>query len=181
MTNNIQVRQVTLADKKYTATAHQVINAAFRSSDSWTTDSAIVGIDRITPDGIDQLIDQNGRPDVFLYAFDQETMIGCILIKPEANGGEGALLSMLAVSPSHQSQGIGGLLIRESLQYIRYNMTHIKQAIVHVFQCRPELLSWYTRLGFTDAGEMIPFPEKSILLVEEAPLVVLRYSIGRNK
>jgi ribosomal protein S18 acetylase RimI-like enzyme len=174
MTNDIQVRKVALEDKKHTPTAYQVINAAFRSPDSWTTDRAIVAVDRITPEGIDQLVENSGRSDVFLYAFDKETMIGCILIKPEVDG-EGAILSMLAVSPSHQSRGIGGLLIRESLQYIQHNMTHIKQAIVHVFQCRPELLIWYKGLGFIDAGELIPFPEKSILLVQEAPLVVLRY------
>lgn len=168
--NVIQVRPVTAGDNKHTTKVCQMINDAFRSSDSWTRDSHIVGVERITHDGVKELIDNNGKPDTIMYAFDNDEVIGCIVIR------EDGLLSMLSVSPAHQSRGIGGLLMREAIAYMK-NVLHKKMAIVHVFQCRPELLIWYQRIGFVDYGEVIPFPVKEILLVEEAPLVVLKMNL----
>lgn len=168
--DSIKVRPAQPDDKKYNLEAFKMINTAFRSSDSWTTDSAIVGIDRITLDGLSEMVENSGKGDVLMYAFDNETIAGCVVIKQDG------LLSMLAVCPSYQSQGVGGLLIRESIEYMKSTL-FMKLAMVHVFQCRPELLTWYQRIGFEDDGQVIPFPEKSILLVDEAPLVVLNYRI----
>lgn len=164
------VRPVQTEDKKYNAAALEMINVAFRSSDSWTTDRAIVGVPRITLEQLNEAVENSGKEDVLMYAFYNENVAGCILIK-----GDG-MLSMLAVSPSYQSQGVGGLLIQESILYMK-SVLRMKLAMVHVFQCRPELLAWYQRIGFKDDGQVIPFPYKSVLLVDEAPLVVLKYRI----
>lgn len=168
--NHILIRPVQITDKKYTSEACQMINAAFRSSESWTTDRAVVGIDRIDEKGVDALIEASGKGDVLLYAFDQEVIVGCILIKQDG------LLSMLAVSPKYQSRGIGGLLIRKTIEYMKTVLV-MKMAMVQVLISRPELLTWYQRIGFEDDGEVIPFPDKSILIVDEAPLAVLKYRI----
>lgn len=165
---NITVRPVIPEDhKNYASAAHEMIVEAFRSPEGWTSDGHIVGIDRITLEGVNELIDNSGKSGVFLFAFDKDVLVGCILIC------EDGLLSMLSVSLKYQSQGIGGLLIKESTEYMK-SVLLMKMAIVHVFQCRPELLTWYQRIGFKDNNEVIPFPVKDILLVDEAPLVVLR-------
>lgn len=166
----IQVRSVTVDDEKHTTEVCEMINEAFRSSESWTRDSHIVGAERISHDGVKELIDNNGKPDTFMLAFDSNKVVGCIVIR------EDGLLSMLSVSPKYQSRGIGGLLMRESIAHMK-NVLQKKMAIVHVFQSRPELLIWYQRLGFVDYGEVIPFPIKEILLVDEAPLVVLKMNL----
>lgn len=166
----INVRPVRPDDKKYNADVFKMINKAFRSSDSWTTDGAIVGVDRVGQDELNQMVENSGKEDVLMYAMDDETIAGCVLIK------QNGLLSMLAVCPSYQSQGVGGQLIRESIEYMK-SVLCMPLAQVYVFQCRPELLTWYQRIGFKNEGEIIPFPDKSILIVEEAPLVVLNYRI----
>jgi GNAT superfamily N-acetyltransferase len=168
--DHILIRPVQIRDKQYTPEACKMINAAFRSSESWTTDRAVVGIDRIDEKGVDEIIENSGKADVLLYALDGEAIVGCVLIKQDG------LLSMLAVSPRYQSRGIGGLLIKKTIEYMKTILV-MKMAMVHVFLCKPELLTWYQRIGFEDDGEVIPFPDKSVLIVDEAPLAVLKYRI----
>ncbi|KAI7886395.1 acyl-CoA N-acyltransferase [Mucor mucedo] len=163
----IVVRPVLCEDTRYNSKVWEMINAAYRSSESWTTDVKIVSIPRISLDELNETVLNSGKENVLMYAFDEENVAGCILIKKDGT------LSLLAVSPSYQSRGIGGLLIKESLDYMK-SVLCMKLAIIHVFQCRPELIAWYQRLGFEDDGEVMPFPFKNILLVDEAPLVVLK-------
>ncbi|RCI05813.1 hypothetical protein CU098_012647 [Rhizopus stolonifer] len=175
MIKEIYIRPVTLEDIQYNEVAFQMINAAYRSSESWTTDNHLVSIDRVQVEDIQNLIEKSGQPNVLLYAFDVNTVIGCILIQPEQNGE--ALLSLLAVSPTHQSRGIGKQLIEKAIGYVQTNMPNINQVLVHVFDCRKELVNWYIRLGFVDKRELIPFPYKEILLAKEAPLLILRMPV----
>lgn len=168
----IHVRPATLTDSEYNKIAYQMINAAFRSSDSWTTDSHLVSIDRISLKDVEELVEKNGSPNVLLYAFEQDKIIGCILIRPQDNGT--VLLSLLAVSPTHQSKGIGRMLINEAIKYTKTSVSGTKEVHIHVFQCRKELVDWYTRMGFLDEGILLPFPHKEILCVDEAPLSVLK-------
>ncbi|KAI8337395.1 acyl-CoA N-acyltransferase [Choanephora cucurbitarum] len=177
MLSTIHVQPATPADKKYINAAHRMINAAFRSSDSWTTDTHLVSIDRVSCQDVEELVEKSGNPDTLLYAFDRDTIIGCILISPRENNT--VLLSLLAVSPTHQSRGIGKMLIREAIEYTKSSIPDAKEVQVHVFQCRKELIDWYVRLGFLDEGILLPFPHKQILLVNEAPLSVLKFPISR--
>lgn len=173
---NIIVREVQPQDLKQNAQVCKMINEAFRSDDSWTNDRHCVGVDRIQLDQFTDMISKNGNPDIFLYAVDGEQIVGTVQIVPE-KGTTTALLSLVSVSPTHQSRGVGSLLMRECIRYMKENMKHMTEAYIYVLECRPELLSWYTRLGWQDNNEVIPFPDKSVLIVDEAPLRVLRYSL----
>lgn len=168
--SNIIVRPVQCEDTRHNVKTWEMINAAYRSSESWTTDVKIVSIPRISLDELNELVINSGKEDVLMYAFEKENVAGCVLIKKDGT------LSLLAVSPLYQSRGIGGLLIRESLQYMK-SVLCMKLAFIHVFQCRPELVEWYQRIGFENDGQVIPFPFKSVLLVDEAPLVILKYKL----
>ncbi|KAI9475515.1 MAG: acyl-CoA N-acyltransferase [Benjaminiella poitrasii] len=168
--SQIEVRLV--KDKRLTPVACQVINAAFRSDESWTNDKAVVGKDRVKEYQLNEFLDQ---PDsYFLYAFDKEEVVGVIWIHPSLDA---YMLSMLSVRPSHQSRGLGALLVNESIHFIQHELPKTRTTIaVYVFQYRIELLAWYRRMGFVD-DKVIPFPDKSVLTVDEAPLVIMKYSL----
>ncbi|CAO0797489.1 unnamed protein product [Mucor circinelloides] len=177
--SQITVRPVTSEQyEKIKRTVYDIINVAFKSDDSWTTDRAFVSIDRIPTAGEAEFDARCKEPNVLLCAFDeQDQIVGVIHIQVQ---GSEALLNCLGVSPSHQSRGVGSLLIRESVKHIQANMPTIKEAVVHVFVARPELTTWYVRMGFKDVGEVIPFPYGDILIVDEAPLVILRYDVRKS-
>ncbi|KAI8982008.1 hypothetical protein BDF20DRAFT_864504, partial [Mycotypha africana] len=139
-TSNVYVRPVTSKDHKYTAfIVDNVINAAYKSSESWTNTNDLVWTDRITLEAANKLIQDHGKPDILLYAIEresksspsscgkedvaeEETVIGTlIIVLNEQKEGE-ALLSMLAVSPKQQSRGVGKLLMTEALKYIRMHL-----------------------------------------------------------
>lgn len=174
--STIIVREVQPEDLKKNAEVCKLINDAFRSDESWTTDRHCVATDRITLEGFTEMIDNNYNPNIFLYAVDGDEIVGTVQIMPE-KGKNSVLLSLVSVKPSHQSRGVGSLLMRESIRYVKENMKHITEAVIHVLECRPELLVWYKRLGFQDTNETLPFHDKSILLVDEAPFAVLKYPL----
>ncbi|CEP18957.1 hypothetical protein [Parasitella parasitica] len=155
-------------------TIYEIINVSFRSDDSWTNDRAFVNVNRIPINGEAEFDARCAEPNALLCAFDGDQIVGVIHILAQRNE---ALLNCLGVSPTHQSRGVGSLLIRESVKHIQENMPTIKEALVHVFESRHELTTWYVRMGFQDKGEVIPFPHGDILIVDEAPLAVLRYPI----
>ncbi|KAI8637962.1 hypothetical protein BD408DRAFT_423719 [Parasitella parasitica] len=155
-------------------TIYEIINVSFRSDASWTNDRAFVNVDRIPVGGETEFDFKCNEPNVLLCAFDGNQIVGVVHILIQGNE---AILNCLGVSPTHQSRGVGSLLIRESVKYIQGNMPTIKEAVVHVFVSRHELTTWYIRMGFQDKGEVIPFPHGDILIVDEAPLAVLRYPI----
>lgn len=76
----IKVRPVRAEDRKHNTEVVKMINAAFQSSESWTSDSAIVSVDRISVERLDKMIQTSGTENVFLYGFDGETVVGSIKI-----------------------------------------------------------------------------------------------------
>lgn len=180
MTTDKNISQITVQPVKplqyneIKRTVYDIINVAFRSDDSWTTDRAFVAIDRIPTSGEADFDARCNEPNALLCAFDGDQIVGTVHILVQ---GSEATLNCLGVSPSYQSHGVGSLLIRESIKYIEETMPSIKEAVVHVFVSRSELTTWYVRMGFKDVGEVIPFPYKDVLIVDEAPLVILRYPI----
>ncbi|KAI7890036.1 uncharacterized protein EV154DRAFT_422742 [Mucor mucedo] len=99
-------------------------------------------------------------------------IVGTIKIQPLKDTNE-AEIGLFAVSPIHQSRGVGGQLIRNSL------LTMIKlgfdTAVIQVLENRPDIIAWYRKLGFENLlGERIPFgwPEKS--LVHDLHVLILR-------
>ncbi|KAI8887844.1 acyl-CoA N-acyltransferase [Backusella circina FSU 941] len=157
------VRPATSKDKDHTPHVTKFINDAYNSTETWTSTIEFVDGDRITTQGLDAIIDHHEGPKTLLYAFDNDKVIGVILVSPiEQFPGE-ALLSMLAVSPEYQSQGVGGLLIKEGIEYTQ--SIGLKTPVVHVFKGRPELLKWYGHLGFKEE-ETIDFFFPEILKIK---------------
>jgi ribosomal protein S18 acetylase RimI-like enzyme len=77
-----------------------------------------------------------------------------------------AMITRFAVSPQHQSKGLGRLLLEYSLTVMK--RVGYERCSLRVFENRPEVLGWYTKLGFADTGERRKFkvPEGKQLLLD---------------
>jgi predicted N-acetyltransferase YhbS len=168
------VRPATPKDKDHTSHVTHFINDAYNSTAAWTSTIELVEGDRITTEGVDALIDHHDSSKSLLYAFDNDKVIGAILVSAIEKDPGDALLSMLAVSPEYQSRGVGGLLMREGMKHTL--SIGLKTSVVHVFKGRTELLTWYGNLGFKEK-ETVDFAFPEILKVQGdgTRIVIMKY------
>lgn len=104
------------------------------------------------------LNDKSAEPVVSLIAFDEENAAGHILFTRASfeNGGEQMMhiLAPLAVIPSSQKKGVGGLLIRSGLQKLQ----ELDSDLVFVLGHK----EYYPKFGFEpyaeNAGYPAPYP-----------------------
>jgi GNAT superfamily N-acetyltransferase len=88
------------------------------------------------------------RKGVLLVAAeDGELLVGCVSV--ESNGERGSF-GMLAVHPSRQRAGVGGLLIETAERHIRD--AGARSAEIQVVNLRTDLLPRYRRLGYVEVG-----------------------------
>ncbi|KAF7721985.1 hypothetical protein EC973_003867 [Apophysomyces ossiformis] len=176
ITRNIFVREVTLDDLKYNDAAHKIINAAYRADKAggWTTESHIVGGERASVEDVEKYVRDNGKPNILLYAFEhveeRDVLVGTIQIQPE-NDRE-AEVGLFAVDPQLQSCGIGGKLVRAAMEKMK--AVGFEAAVMHVLENRPEILKWYSKLGFEETGERIPFVWPENLKIKDLDFLVLK-------
>ena len=84
-------------------------------------------------------------------------LLGCV--QPARAGHQGniqeqegiAILSLFAVAPQYQSQGIGKALIHHALNHMR-EAWHCTKCIITVIEVRHDIIRWYEKLGFTWDG-----------------------------
>ncbi|KAF9581791.1 hypothetical protein BGW38_001076 [Lunasporangiospora selenospora] len=195
--NDVFVRLAQTEDEKYLAQFHSVINKAYRTEGGWTTESHLVQDERISQDGLRELLNDKVNP--LLLAFDSNTMepLGTLQLEPlehypsfgeyqgenysptyvESHKKEQQIvLGLFSVDPTQQSRGIGRKLVEFALRHAKETMGR-KQALVYVIVQRPELIGWYKRLGFTDFGEKLPFPDAFRLLQNDVHFSVLRLEL----
>ncbi|KAI9475516.1 MAG: acyl-CoA N-acyltransferase [Benjaminiella poitrasii] len=156
------VRKVTPEDIQYVEQATKVVNTAYRSEGGWTTEKDIVKGERCTVKDMSDFINNSGKPHTLLLALENDQVIGTVQIQIAASTAEIGLFSVL---PSHQSRGIGGQLIRAAL--LEMQAQGITYAMMHVLENRPEILSWYRKLGFVETGERVPFIWPEMLKVDK--------------
>ena len=148
----------------------QFVNAAYRGDTArqgWTTEADLL-------DG--QRIDEAGMRD--MLALPHAAML---LAQDEA--GEllgsfhaqlkGALLylSMLAVNPAGQAQGVGKFLLQAAEDYGRqHGCTLSRMTVISV---RTELIAYYERRGYHRTGATEPFPTDPRFGIPKQPLVLL--------
>ncbi|GJJ77367.1 hypothetical protein EMPS_09726 [Entomortierella parvispora] len=176
---------------------HSVINRAYRSEGGWTTEAHLVSEERCSIDELKGAILDKVNP--LLLAFDSETNepLGTLQLDPaetypdfgeyKAEGyncthvestpkDQQIFVGLFSVDPLQQSRGIGRKLVDEALRHAKESMGR-KQAVVYVILQRPELVSWYKKLGFVDYGEKVPFPDASRIKQEDIHFSVLRLAL----
>ena len=153
-----------------TARLTRHVNAAYRGDPArqgWTTESDLL-------DG--QRIDEAGVAD--MLALPGATM----LLALDANGGllgsfhaqvKAAVvyLSMLAVTPTLQTQGVGKFLLQAAEDYGRLHGCTLSH--MTVISVRAELIAYYERRGYHLTGASEPFPTDPRYGLPKQPLVLL--------
>ena len=138
---------------------HALVEAGYRGESAkqgWTHEADLLGGQRTDVAALTEIMTD---PDqAILLAEDDGALIGCVLIADEgARDGERiAYLGMLTVSPRRQARGLGRRLIDAAEAHARALGASLME--MTVIKSRTELIDWYARRGYADAGREEPFP-----------------------
>lgn len=131
------------------------VNAAYRGETArqgWTTESNLLDGQRIDVAGLLDMLALPGA--IFLLARNPAgELLGCFHAQAQ---GRRLYLSMLAVQPTGQAQGVGKVLLAAAEDYGRvHGCTTGKMTVISV---RTELIAYYERRGYCLTGGTEPFP-----------------------
>lgn len=155
--------------------------------DGWTTEASIVSGQFALEDTKNYIENSHKGEFIQLLVFKRDTegkdaeVVGSLLIVPfpdldeKPTPGE-AMITRFAVSPNHQSKGLGRLLVESSLKTMK--AAGYERCSLRVFENRPEVLSWYSKLGFKDTTERRNFKApagKELLL--DAKFVIMKMDL----
>ncbi|KAJ5154939.1 Acyl-CoA N-acyltransferase [Penicillium coprophilum] len=171
-----------VATEEDAAQLHQLVETAFRTTDSrkdWTDNLGLVSGFR---PHIQEIVDVINKPDsVMLMAMDtQNTLVGAIgTSKRDANY---ARLFRLAVDTSQQRGGIGRQLLEYAEDYCQRTWG-VTIAGLDALSCRQSLLQWYSRCGYKKTGETTPFPREKfadLVLPDDLCFVEFEKVLGKT-
>ncbi|MEY4719108.1 MAG: hypothetical protein RL563_1726 [Pseudomonadota bacterium] len=137
-----------------------LVNAAYRGESSrqgWTTEADLLDGLRTSTEAITSLLNQDDK--LILIAKADETLLGTILMLRSDPQVE---LSLFAVNPRYQNQGIGKQLLTFAEETAIQHWA-VQQAIMAVIPCRSELIAFYQRRGYRLTGQNKPFPTNPVL------------------
>lgn len=131
-----------------------LINRAYRGEAAhagWTTEGHLLDGPRASADLLREMV---AVPHTqFLKKELDGALVGCVYLEPRGNA---VYLSLLAVDPARQSQGLGRELLLASEAFTqRLKRCQIK---ISVLAARSELVAWYERQGYRPTGQSEPFP-----------------------
>ncbi|KAI8139292.1 acyl-CoA N-acyltransferase [Fennellomyces sp. T-0311] len=169
----IHVREAVIDDLRHTNNVVRVVNAAYHSEGGWTTAAHIVKGIRTDAKEIESLVRNNGSPDVLLYAFDGDMVVGTIVAKQVVNGE--SELSLLSVAPEYQSKGVGKKLIYAVYESMR--RMGATKAVLEVLDVREELVAWYLKLGFAQVGDKTKFYWDDRLMLPNVRMITMKRKI----
>lgn len=135
----------------------RIIEAAYRGTGGWTTESHLLGGTRTSLATVEAMIADPAS--VLLVAEAREDparILGCCNVHPPEEGGELTEFGLFAVDPAEQSAGVGRLLLDAAEDVVRGRGEDMLE--IRVLQSRPELRAWYLRRGFVPTGEVRPYP-----------------------
>lgn len=124
---------------------------------------------RTAPREIEEKLGTGG----FLLAEGPGGLFGCVYVEPR---GESGYFGLLSVDPSRQGAGLGRRLTRAAEE--RLGAAGCRAVEILVVSLRTELLSFYGRLGYAEAGAA-PFPDAARpRLLRPCHFVVMRKSLA---
>ncbi len=139
-----------------------MVNSAYRGASArqgWTNESDLLDGQRTDPAS---LADELNAPDpsaiLLLRREADGPILACVLMQTFRDDAERLVchLAMLTVSPGHQGQGLGRLLIAEVERRARdAGCTAVEMTVIH---SRTELIAFYGRRGYHPTGRTKPFP-----------------------
>ena len=146
------------------------VNAAYRGETArqgWTTEADLLDGQRIDEEGMRDML---ALPNAAILLCQDEAgeLLGSFHVQAK---GKLVYLSMLAVAPAGQDQGVGKFLLRAAENYGRqHGCTTSKMTVISV---RTELIAYYERRGYHRTGATEPFPTDPRYGIPKQPLVLL--------
>ena len=146
------------------------VNAAYRGDaarQGWTTEADLLDGQRIDEAGVAEMLALPGAAMLLARGADGE-LLGSFHAQ-----AKGALLylSMLAVTPALQTQGVGRFLLEAAENYGRqHGCTLSRMTVISV---RAELIAYYERRGYHRTGATEAFPTDPRFGLPRQPLVLL--------
>lgn len=146
------------------------VNAAYRGETArqgWTTEADLLDGQRIDEAGVAEMLALPGAA-MLLAHNEAGELLGSFHAQVK---GPVVYLSMLAVNPAGQTQGVGKFLLRAAEDYGRQQgCTTSKMTVISV---RAELIAYYERRGYRLNGATEPFPTDPRFGIPRQPLVLL--------
>ena len=146
------------------------VNAAYRGETArqgWTTESDLLDGQRIDEAGVADMLALPGA--AMLLALDDDgELLGSFHAQLK---GDVMYLSMLAVTPTRQTQGVGRFLLEAAENHGReHGCVTSKMTVISV---RAELIAYYERRGYHLTGASEAFPTDPRFGIPRQPLVLL--------
>ena len=141
----------------------QFVEAAFRAEDAvrpkWTADA---GLGRVFKRPLEDVQAAIAHPDdnAIVLATDARTgaLVGTVQVHRRADGAVGRI-AFLSVDPACQGAGLGRRVLEAGEDYCRTTWGATKMSL-SALSPREELIAWYTRRGYRETGERVPFPKE---------------------
>ena len=148
----------------------RLVNSAYRGDSSrqgWTTEAHLLDGQRIDEAGLrDMLAAPNAA--MLLCLGPDDVLLGSFYAEPV---NDKLSLSMLAVAPAGQTQGVGKFLLQAAEDYGRqHGCTLSKMTVISV---RAELIAYYERRGYHRTGATEAFPTDPRYGIPKQPLTLL--------
>ena len=148
----------------------QHVNAAYRGDTArqgWTTEADLLDGQRIDEAGVADMLALPGAA-MLLARNETGELLGSFHAQIKAPV---VYLSMLAVTPTLQTQGVGKFLLEAAEDYGRqHGCTLSRMTVISV---RAELIAYYERRGYHLTGATEPFPTDPRYGIPKQPLVLL--------
>mmetsp|Transcript_9806 Transcript_9806/g.19682 ORF Transcript_9806/g.19682 Transcript_9806/m.19682 type:complete len:299 (+) Transcript_9806:1-897(+) len=155
------------------STISQVVNWAYRgnpllSKRVWTNEQHLMSGQRTTEVEVEALVNRCQRlgpeQETLLVALRQRPLSGewsfVGTIHVQRSGANEAELGMFSVDPEVQGEGIGASLLKAAEEVAQQRAGALRTSM-WVISARDELLSWYRRKGYRDAGARQRVPDEA--------------------
>ena len=146
------------------------MNATYRGETArqgWTTEADLLDGQRIDEEGMRDMLALPGAT-ILLAQDPAGGLLGSFHVQAK---GELLYLSMLAVAPTGQGQGVGKFLLQAAEDYGRQRGCTLSR--MTVISVRAELIANYERRGYHRTGATEPFPTDPRYGIPKQPLVLL--------
>ena len=131
-----------------------LINQAYRGSESWTGERDLISGARTNQTEISALI-ADAQAQFLVLRDEAQQILGCIVAE---KAGDYVYLGMFAINPSVQQTGLGKALLAGAEHFSRGFWRGIKGSKMTVITARTELLAYYERRGYVQSNELQAFP-----------------------
>lgn len=149
----LTLRLATPSDRDAIVTLMQRAYRGEESRQGWTSEADLIDGERITPDAIDQVL-QNPHHRLLIAKNGAGQLIGCADIEHLIEATDTCSFGKFAVEPSLQGGGVGKILLEAAEGEARRSFSATRM-VMTVIEGRDELIAFYQRRGYAATGNRV--------------------------